>query len=176
MLENRYMITECGDLYSLIDTHGNKRAKPKKMAFVIPANGYKTVFPMLSCGRKAMIVHRLVAIQYIPNPHNLPEVNHIDGNKLNNHKDNLEWVTRSENSKHAYQKGLRTANNGQLGRTGKDCAHSVPVNQLTLNGTLLKRWDTVKEAAEAVNGSRGNISMCLDGKRNSHKGYLWQRA
>lgn len=58
-------------------------------------------------------VHRLVALAFISNPHKKKEVNHLDGNKLNNDYKNLEWSTPSENSKHSYKIGLRSAPKGE---------------------------------------------------------------
>ena len=69
-------------------------------------NGYHRVYLTIEGKRKSFSVHRLVALAYIPNPANKPDVNHMDGNKSNNAKSNLEWVTKSENQKHAYRNGL----------------------------------------------------------------------
>lgn len=57
--------------------------------------------------RKSFSLHRLVALAHIPNPENKPEVNHNDGDKLNNHKSNLSWATPQENTEHAIKLGLR---------------------------------------------------------------------
>lgn len=56
--------------------------------------------------KKYVNVHRLIASCFIPNPQNLPEVNHIDGNKLNNQVENLEWVTTRQNQLHAIAMGV----------------------------------------------------------------------
>lgn len=55
---------------------------------------------------ECQLVHRIVATYFCDNPEHKPEVNHIDGNKSNNRASNLEWVTRSENERHAYRTGL----------------------------------------------------------------------
>lgn len=70
------------------------------------ANYLTTTIGFLDGTTKDFYVHRLVAMLYIPNPENKPEVNHIDGNKHNNHVDNLEWVTRKENMQHAADNNL----------------------------------------------------------------------
>lgn len=82
--------------------HNGKLLKPTKNK-----NGYLSVELWENGNRKRVYVHRLVAEKYIPNPENKREVNHKDGNKLNNSVDNLEWVTSSENKYHAYKNGLR---------------------------------------------------------------------
>ena len=75
--------------------------------------GYYTVAIYENGVRKFKKVHRLVAEAFIPNPENKSQVNHIDGNKLNNDVSNLEWATNSENQKHAYKVGLQKIRRGK---------------------------------------------------------------
>ena len=96
--EGRYSVTRDGRVYSHL------RSK-----FLIPRNarGYRTV--VLSNREKTIKtqgIHRLVAKAFIPNPKKKPHINHIDGDKTNNHVSNLEWVTPSENRRHALETGL----------------------------------------------------------------------
>ena len=70
------------------------------------SNGYSKLTLHLNSKKHKFYAHRLVAIHFIPNPNNLPQVNHKDGNKENNCKDNLEWCTDSENKLHAYKESL----------------------------------------------------------------------
>lgn len=90
-----YMACTDGRIYSI-----------KRERWLIPQNrggGYHYVNLGRSNPRR---VHRLVAITFLPNPYNKPQVNHIDGNKTNNSLTNLEWSTASENTAHAYSLGL----------------------------------------------------------------------
>jgi hypothetical protein len=95
-----------------INQYGQVRSKHQKnqnyiMEQRIDRGGYYTV-RLAKQNRKSSTkyVHRLLAFAFIINPENKPMINHKDGNKLNNHLDNLEWVTHSENMKHAYNLGL----------------------------------------------------------------------
>jgi len=76
------------------------------------ANGYLNVGLSKNAKLKTYTVHRLVAIAFIPNPDNLPMINHLDGDKTNNYVSNLEWCTGRENSLHAIRNGLFVAPNG----------------------------------------------------------------
>lgn len=70
------------------------------------SHGYRAVELCINNNRYTVGVHRLVALAFIPNPENKPEVNHKDRNRSNNNVDNLEWVTQSENVAHAYRNGV----------------------------------------------------------------------
>lgn len=79
----------------------------KFLAGSVKNTGYRMYNLTINGKKKDFSAHRLVAIHFIPNPNNLPVVNHIDGNKLNNNVTNLEWATQSENRQHAYDNNLQ---------------------------------------------------------------------
>ena len=82
--------------------------RPGLLTLTKQASGYLYAMVELSTGKpKNCRVNRLVAQHFLPNPDNLPEVNHIDGNKENNHVSNLEWTDRSRNVKHSFDTGLK---------------------------------------------------------------------
>lgn len=82
-------------------------------------SGYLEAQIYINGKQKKVGLHRLVAIAFIPNPEHKPEVNHIDGIKINNHVSNLEWVTREENMQHASRTGLRPSLKGELNGCAK---------------------------------------------------------
>lgn len=103
---SNYLITEDGKVFSLIR---NRYLTPAKNNV-----GYLQQYLTDDNGNKRWVkIHRLVAIAYIDNPDNKPEVNHLDSNKANNHKDNLQWVTHKENIIHSYQTTNRAKNCGK---------------------------------------------------------------
>lgn len=93
-----YSVTEDGRVYS----HKSNKYLSQRIGPV----GYMMVNLSIEGKCKTFTVHRLVAKAFLPNPNNLEAVNHIDGNKVNNNVDNLEWVTNSQNAQHAFRTGL----------------------------------------------------------------------
>lgn len=105
-------------------------------------------------------VHRLVAQTFVhnPKPDIYLEVNHIDGDKSNNFAENLEWVDAIENHSHSVRIGLRSRPQGRRVRiveTGEE-------------------FESIASCARAINGIQGNISWCLLGMRQTHRGYHFE--
>lgn len=86
--------------------NGFRRTKELIIANTDNGEGYLICSLSKNKVRKSILLHRLIALTFIPNPLNLPEVNHKDGNKFNNDIDNLEWCTRQENIDHSWSKKL----------------------------------------------------------------------
>ena len=149
-----YLVTIFGDVYSL---KSNKWLKQFN-------NGYGYSFTNLCKNgkEKTKYVHRLVAKTFIPNQDNKPQVNHKDGNKQNNCIDNLEWVTHSENMKHAFKIGLES-NQGIKNGNSKLTENDV----LTIHGLCLSEMKQ-KEIGILFNASRLCIQNIISGKNWKH--------
>ena len=115
---------------------------------------------------KTKRVHRLVAEHFIPNPQNKPQVNHKDGNKLNNHIDNLEWVTNQENMTHACKKGLYDKNKakGEINGNSKLKIETVKeIKRLLKEGKISQRQISIR-----IGVSPGAINQIKQGKTWAH--------
>ncbi len=107
----KVIVSDNGDIYTMnhTDKRCNGRCDNRKGKLLKPSidkYGYKKVVLTKNGKRKTYTVHRLVAMAFIPNPYSKKTVNHIDGNKLNNCVDNLEWATSKEQKEHAIKHGL----------------------------------------------------------------------
>jgi hypothetical protein len=100
-----------------------------------------------------------VALTYIPNPENYSIVNHIDGNPSNNHVKNLEWCTRSHNVQHAYDIGLNK--------------RARPVLKLSIEGDILERYKSVKEASRAIGIHSTTLTPMLNSEK-IYRGFIWK--
>ena len=115
MLNSNYKeIAEYNGRY-LISDNGEVSNRSIILKTFITNSGYKALKLVLNGKPKHVLVHRLVANAFLENTGNKREVNHIDGNKLNNNVCNLEWVTSSENKRHAIASGLKEYNLPTLG-------------------------------------------------------------
>lgn len=102
----------------------NRSNKEREINFNI-RRGYYSACLFKNGNRQYKSVARIVAVAFIPNPENKPEVNHKDGNKLNNYVDNLEWATGSENQLHAFKLGLQKPRRGSENKLSKLSAEQV---------------------------------------------------
>jgi hypothetical protein len=125
--------------------------------------GYRRVWLYIPV-KKRYFVHRLVAIHFCRGYRDGFVVNHKDGDKLNNHADNLEWVTRSENDLHAYRLNLREPHPCQFKH--RILAYDVKT------GELVKIYNNTMECSEDLNVARPNIYNCCNGKQASCRGYI----
>lgn len=175
--EDSYQISSFGNVRSVsrfVFTHGGqRRGVNERFLSQHLSNGYLTVSLWKDNKEKHFLVHRLVALAHLSNPDNLPQVNHKDGNKLNNNVDNLEWVSASENIRHAVSTSL-IPNRGNeffchMGElAGK--VHATPVRCLETK----EEFSSQKEAAAKLGVSVYAVcDSCKDGK--AHSRYTFEK-
>jgi hypothetical protein len=146
---NRYSINKNG----LIKAHYKNVIMKQNIM-----NGYLSVQFNINKKIKTKRVHRLLAEQFISNPNNYSEINHKDGNKLNNNLSNLEWCTHQYNMRHASKNGL----------------HGIKIKQILRNKTI-NIFNSMSDASRRTNINISNISEVIRGNRKTAGGYVWEK-
>jgi hypothetical protein len=171
--EGLYQVSNIGRIRSL-DTYAYngvtyffKRGRVLKLKF--DDKGYYRVNLYKNGKCKIWLVNRLVALAYIPNPQNLPYVGHMNDVKTDNNVSNLYWTNASENLMHNGMH-LKIAAKRDITKVIK--ALSVPVVGVSKSKTVY--FDSMQDA-QRHGFDCGKISMCVNGKRKTHKGYKWLR-
>ena len=165
--EEWYAVSSFGRICSLERTIIKKDGKPhnfhpKILSGYYHKDGYRMVYINYGSGkRKNMNVHRLVATAFIPNPNNLPQVDHIDRNPKNNHVSNLRWVTQLENLHNRKLRGIPKSN-------------SRDYVVARIKDSLIDKIYPFLFCVEEDGFSRQSVSHCCLGRRKSHKGYQWK--
>ena len=164
--EGRYMVDSRGNVFSL---KRNRVMTPCKSN-----NGYLQVHLTKDGKMKSFKIHRLVAMAFIPNPYNLPQVNHKDEDKYNNHVDNLEWCTQSYNLNYndGQKRRAKNRNYEDISRKRSN-SQSKEVTQYDFDGSIIAVWKNAY-VAEKHGYDRGMINQCCIGNKKSHRGYIWK--
>ena len=166
--EGLYQASTLGNIRSLF--RYRKQLKPAKYS-----RDYLQVVLYKGKKKECVTVHRLVAMAFLPNPNNFPEVNHKDENKLNNRLENLEWCTRAYNNSYgtAIERHVRNTNYYSFAYLTSRQKKMIPVLQF-LDGKRLAKYESSRIASDTTGIARENIIAALKGRRKSAGGYQWE--
>lgn len=158
--EGLYSVSRCGRVYS----HARYGAMSKWLRMTLDKNGYARVAFTRNNIAKTHKVHRVVALTFLPNPNNLPCVNHINGIRNDNRVENLEWCTIKQNVRHAWATGRAKALKGELSATSKisdlrriELVQDYALTSMTQNQIALK-----------YGISQANVSLIIRGYLQHH--------
>ena len=184
--EGKYQVSNTGQVRSLNYMH---TGKTKILKQDTSKRGYKRVILSKNGKVKAYSVHRLVAIAFIPNPNNWPQVNHKDENPANNFYKNLEWCTpkynmnygtrneRAGESMKGHEVTEATKKKISEAKKSKNNPNSKVVLMFSKNDEFIQRFDCVADANEFLGKPRNNsnIYLCTIGINKTAYGYKWKR-
>lgn len=172
--EGLYQVSNFGRVKSLKRTIKGRKYQSKHLSIQKGKDGYERIMLYNSSGHKGMTVHRLVALSFIPNPNNKKCVNHKDGVKTNNKENNLEWVTHSENMKHAFTKGLNAVSHENHINNIESSIETnrKPVSRTGGNKNKVKYY-SIAEASRKNKVNQSDITQVCKRKKKSAGGYYW---
>ena len=155
--ENLYQVSDMGRVCRL--SHGVR--KIRKFGSGGKQGNYDMVVLCKNGVIKGYTVHSLVARAFVPNPNNLPQINHKDENTHNNAASNLEWCDSSYNNSY--------------GSHGKNISNtkSYDIFQWTKTGEFVRKWHGISNAARVLGICRTSIQYCLSGRYQTAGGYVW---
>lgn len=160
-----------------VSTFGNIRHKSNKKnrMLQVGGDGYYRITMYIGYingqkKQKAIKPHIAVASTFIDNPYRKCTVNHIDGNKLNNYVENLEWATQYEQAQHATNiLGYKKTYSNTMKNT-----FSKKIAQYTQNGEFIKVWNSTREVEYTLGFRHESIAACARGKRKTAYNYKWK--
>jgi len=159
--EGIYEISNLGRVKSL---NYRRTGNEKILKQVKKTKGYLALTLYKNGSYKQHRIHRLVADAFIPNPDNLPQVNHIDEDVTNNRVDNLEWCDNKYNCNY----GNRTKRSAT--------SHYKKINQYDLDGKFIKTWSSIKNIESELGFYGSKISDCCRGRNKTSYKYIWRYA
>ena len=167
-----YYVTDDGKVWS---TKSNQF-----LSLQLHSDGYYRVTLWDSENKRPLwkLVHRLVAEAFIPNPNNLPIVNHKDENTMNNNANNLEWVTQKENCDWGTRNERISQTMKQISKKRGEHAESIQIRMCDKKThEFIKSFDSLMSACDFLQKPKGwgNISKVLKGERQSAYGYFWEK-
>lgn len=171
--EGYYQVSNLGRVKALkrtlVYSDGRTVTRRERVRKPLLSRGYLLMCLSKKDSQKYFAIHRLVADAFLENPNNLPQVNHIDENRLNNKVSNLEWVTPRENNTH----GTRIER--MLRSRGKNKTKHRKVNQICLEtNKVLKTHESISSAARSVKASYAAIASCCRKTTKTSFGFKWE--
>lgn len=159
--DGKYQVSNTGKVRSFAKSYRN--GEGLILSPYIHKRGYYSVCLFDSAGKhKNHMIHRLVAVAFVPNPNGYNVVNHKDENKLNNNADNLEWCTSG------YNLSYGTA------RLRQGITYGHPIEQMTVDGIVIAKYSSPETASKLLSIDASSIHKCCNGRRKYAGGYMWR--
>lgn len=163
--EGLYQVSDLGRVRSL------KYGKSRILKHIIGKKGYLHVTLYREGEQKSVLIHRLVAQAFVPNPSNFPVINHKDENPANNTVNNLEWCTQRYNVNYGT---CRAKISTKLKGKFVNGPLSKAILQYDKSGNFVREWPSMIEVQRQTGFAQGNISHCCLGKYKTAYGFVWR--